>query len=195
MKTNKKVILVVVFMLGTLFNYAANNEGDFNKVVNANKVRVAFNNVKKGQLLTVKDNKGLELHSEIVSGSGLLTKVFDLSSLQDGTYTIELNKDFQIIVQTLEVKNNKVIFNKDSKKTIFKPVIRNEDNILLISKSTLDKEAVKVALFFENEMIFSETVNSDADLKRVYKLDDKKEGSYNAVIYKNNRSYTHNFKI
>ena len=50
MKTNKKLVLVVVFMFGTLFNYA-NNDKDFNRIVNAKKVRVAFKNVKKGTIL------------------------------------------------------------------------------------------------------------------------------------------------
>ena len=56
MKTIKRRVLVVVFMLGTLFNYA-NNEKEFNKTIDAKKVKVVFKDVKKGQLLSVKDKK------------------------------------------------------------------------------------------------------------------------------------------
>ncbi|MDP5105836.1 MAG: hypothetical protein NWQ31_06670 [Polaribacter sp.] len=48
MKTIKNRVLVVVFMLVTLCNYA-NNVKDFNEIVNAKKVKVVFDNVKKGQ--------------------------------------------------------------------------------------------------------------------------------------------------
>jgi len=60
-----------------------------------------------------------------------LTKIFDFSTLKDGKYTIELNKDFEIIVKTLEVNNGNVIFNDNSKKVIFKPVIRNDENLFV----------------------------------------------------------------
>ena len=194
MKTNKKLVLVVVFMFGTLFNYA-NNDKNFNKIVNTTKVEVAFKNAKTGNQLTIKDENGTQLHSEIVSKKGDLNKFFDLSSLEDGKYTVELNKDYEIIVKTLEVKGNKVIFNKDSKKTIFKPVIRNKENVLMISKIAFDKKPIKIALYYNDEIIYSETLESTAILNRIYKLDTKEEGDYKAIIYNNNRSYVHSFKI
>lgn len=196
MKANKKsFVLVVVFMLGTLLNYANNNAKGINKTINAEKVKVAFKNVKKGHELTIKDDKGVQLHSEIVSRRGLLTKVFDFSSLKDGKYTIELDKDFEIVVKTLEIKNNKVIFNEDSKSVFFKPVVRNDDNLLLISKLGFKKEPLKIALYFDDAIIYSETVKDEASLERVYKLDEKLKGDYKVVITDTKSSYTHDFKI
>ena len=153
MKTNKRLVLVVVFMLGTLFNYA-NNDKDFNRIVNAKKVRVAFKNVKKGNQLTIKDLKGTQLHSQIVFKEGNLNTFFDLSSLKDGEYTIELNKDYEVIVKALEVKNSKVIFNKNSRKVIFKPVIRNQDNILMISRISFDKKPMTNSICILKMLLF-----------------------------------------
>ncbi len=194
MKTNKKIVLVVVFMFGTLFNYA-NNDKNFNRIVNTTKVEVAFKNAKIGHKLTIKDDNGTPLHSEIVSKEGNLNKIFDLSSLKDGKYTVELNKDYEIIVKTLEIKGNKVTFNKNSRTVIFKPVIRNKKNVLMISKIAFDKKPMKIALYFDNVIIYSETVESDLILNRTYKLDTKEVGNYKAIIYNNNRSYVHSFKI
>ena len=126
MKTFKKRVLVVVFMLGTLFNYA-NNDKDFNTKVDAKKVKIVFKNVKKGNLLIIKDKNGVQLHSELISKYGKLIKTFDFSTLNNGKYTVELNKDFEILINTIEVLNNKVIFNKSSEKKIFKPVIRTKE--------------------------------------------------------------------
>ena len=194
MKTIQKKALVVIFILGSFVNYA-NSDMDFNKIINAKKVKVAFKNVKKGHQLTLKNKKGVQLHSETVSKKGLLTKVFDLSSLKDGIYTIELEKDYEIIVRTLEVNNNNVIFNETSKKVIFKPVFRNEENILKISKINFQKKPMKIALYFDDEIIYSETVESDKIFNRVYKLDKKIKGDYSAVLYINNRSFFYNFKL
>jgi hypothetical protein len=194
MKTIKRRVLVVVFMLGTLFNYA-NNETAFNKTVDAKKVKVVFKDVKKGQLLTIKDKDGFQLHSETVSSQGELIKFFDLSSLSNGVYTIELKKEFVITIKSLLVKDNNVSFIKDSEKIIFKPVIRTEENLVLVSKMNFDKKPVKIALFYNDEVIYSETLKGELMLKRVYRLDKELKGDYKVLVYCDNEIYSNEFKI
>jgi len=194
MKTIKRRVLVVVFMLGTLFNYA-NNEKEFNKTVDAKKVKVVFKDVKKGQLLSVKDKNGFQLHSETVSSQGELIKFFDLSTLNNGVYTIELNKEFKIVIKSLLIKDNNVSFIKDSEKIIFKPVIRNKENLVLISKVNFDKKPVKITLFYNDEVIYSETLKGELMLKRVYRLDKELRGNYTVIVYCDDESYSNEFKI
>jgi len=194
MKTIKRRVLVVVFMLGTLFNYA-NNEKEFNKTVDAKKVKVGFKDVKKGQLLSVKDKNGFQLHSETVSSQGELIKFFDLSTLNNGVYTIELNKEFKIVIKSLLIKDNNVSFIKDSEKIIFKPVIRNKENLVLISKVNFDKKPVKITLFYNDEVIYSETLKGELMLKRVYRLDKELRGNYTVIVYCDDESYGNEFKI
>ena len=194
MKTIKRKILVVVFMLVTLFNYA-NNKNDFNETVNADKVKVVFENVKKGQQLIIKDENGLQLHSETISEQGELTKFFDFSPLNDGLYTIELNKEFVVVIKSVEIKGKKAIFIKDAEKVIFKPVIRNIENLVLISKINFDKKPVKIALYFNGEVIFSETVKDENLLNRAYRLENEIKGDYKVIVSSNDKSYTNEFKI
>jgi hypothetical protein len=182
-------------MLGTLFNYANNGNEINSKTVNAKKVRVEFKNVKKGHLLTIKDKNGVQLHSETVTKIGDLNKTFDLSSLIDGTYTIELNKDFKIIVKTINVKNDRVFFNNNDNKVIAKPIISNNENILKISKINSNKEPLKVVVYYNSEIIYTETIENNTVLNRVYKLNKDITGEYTAIVYSNNRSYSKNFKI
>ncbi|WP_231962744.1 hypothetical protein [Polaribacter sp. KT25b] len=189
----KKRVLVIMLMLVSLFNYA-NNENDFNKTVNANKVKVVFNDVTKGQLLTVNDENGIQLHAETVSTTGELTKFFDLSSLNNGLYTVELNKEFIIVIKSLEVKDNKVSFIKGSDKVFFKPFIRNEENLVLISKIGFHKELIKVTIFYNSEVILAETIDNETMLKRAYRLDEKLKGNYKVIVSSNNKSYSNEFK-
>jgi hypothetical protein len=193
MKTMKTKVLAVAFILGAFVNYA--NSTNLNNVLNAKKVTIEFNDVKKGHLLTIKDKDGTILHSENVIKEGRLVKIFDFSKLENGVYSLELNKDFEIIVKTLEVKNNKVLFNENSKKVVFKPVIRNKKNILMISQIAFDKKPIKVVLFFDDEIIYSETIKSEVILNRVYKLDKEIKGNYKVIVYSNNKSYIQDFTI
>ncbi|MFQ3181243.1 MAG: hypothetical protein ACI9Z4_000836 [Polaribacter sp.] len=194
MKTIKRRVLVVVFMLGTLFNYA-NNDKEFNKTVGAKKVKVVFKDVKKGQLLSVNDKNGFQFHSETVSSQGELIKFFDLSPLNNGVYTIELNKEFKVVIKSLLVKNNNVSFIKDSEKIIFKPVIRNKENLVLISKVNFDKKPVQITLLYNDEVIYSETLKGELMLKRVYRLDKELKGEYKVIVYCDDESYSNEFKI
>ena len=195
MKTIKRKAVIVVFMFVTLINYSKNTN-DFNTTIDTKKVKVEFINVNKGHQLTIKSNDGVLLHSEIVSKKGKLTKFFDLSALKDGNYSIELNKDYEILVKPFKVKTGNVIFNKELEKVIFKPVIRNNKNIVLFSKNNFDKEPIKISLYYNDNPIYSATLQSDdAIIKRAYKLDEKIKGNYSVIIYNNGRNYVYDFKI
>jgi hypothetical protein len=65
----------------------------------------------------------------------------------------------------------------------------------MISKIAFDKKPSKISLYYNDEIIYSETIKSEMILNRVYKLDKDEKGDYKVVIYNNKRSYVHNFKI
>lgn len=193
MKKIKTRVLLVVFMLGTFINYAKNS--DLKNVFNPKQVKIVFKAVKTGQQLNIKDSNGTVLHTEYVKKQGTLTKVFDFSKLKDGNYTLELEKDFSIIVKSLKITGSEVIIDENSKKVIFKPVVRSIDNRVMISKIAFDEKPLQVALYFNDEIIYSETIKGDSILNRVYKLDENIKGNYKVVLYNNGRSYTNDFKI
>ena len=194
MKTIKRKLVVVVFMLGTVFNYANNTKED-SRLMETTNVKVEFKDVKKGHTLTIKDKQGNILHSENATKKGNLTKVFDLSSLKDGMYSIELHKDFRILVKPFKVASHQVIFEKNLEKVIFKPIIRAKEDLIFISKKAVDKEAVKIIIYYNDNPIHTEVITNALQVNRIYKLDSKEKGSYRAVVYSNKKSYTKNFTL
>ena len=54
---------------------------------------------------------------------------------------------------------------------------------------------MKVELYYNSELIHSETVKGEAILNRVYKLDSKLKGDYTAVVKSDNRVFVENFRI
>lgn len=193
MITIKRRVLVAVFMLATLVNFANNSE--VRNVSNTKNVKVVFDKVKKGQKLTIKDIHGVILYTENVAKEGKLIKTFDFSQLVDGSYTLELEKDFQIVVKSLKIEEGNVSLNDASEKVILKPVIRNEENLLMITKIAFDKQPLEVALYYNDDIIYTETVEGGSILNRVYKLDQKLKGNYKVVLENNGRSYSNEFKI
>jgi regulator of extracellular matrix RemA (YlzA/DUF370 family) len=190
----KKQIITIALLISSLISFSSTTLKN-NFTNNTKKVTVEFKNVKKGHSLTIKDENGSALYSETVSENGDLSKILDVTSLDEGNYVIEMDKDYEIVIKSFQVSANQVILLSEEEKIIFKPVIRNEENILMISKIEFDKEPTQIVIYFENEVIFSETVKNETLLNRVYKLDFEKKGSYNVIVYNQNRKYNNTFKI
>ena len=193
MKSTIKKYLVVVMMLGTLINYANENKNSLN-TIDGRRVKVEFKTVKKGHTLSIKDESGIVMYSQEIIKSGNYSQIFDLSKLQKGNYTTELEKDFEITIKSFSVLDGQILF-KDEK-TIFKPVIRIKDNLILISKINFEKEPLKVVLYYNDEIILSEnTIDSSDIINRVYRLSKNIKGNYKVIVNTDNRAYKKDFNF
>lgn len=185
MKAFFKNILVLTVVLGTYTGYA-------NTTLETN---TTFNEVSKGDYISVTDASGEIVYSGLINFDGNIKNLYDFSQLEDGTYTVEVNKDFEIEINSLQVNKNIVTYTNNSNKTIYKPVFRAKDSRVIISKLGLDIDEMTVELYFKNELIHSETVKGQDVLNRVYKLDDSVRGNYTAIIRSNGRVFVENFKL
>lgn len=189
-----KKILLVVLMLGTLVNYANENTASSTNL-NAKKVLVEFKSVKKGQSLTIKDKNGTKIFDQKIENTGNYSKLFNLTALKNGIYTVELDKDYEILIKTFKVEDKLVTFLSEENKKVYKPVIRNEKDLILISKITFDNEPIKVTIHYKNEIILSETIRGNGILSKVYKLSETENGTYTVVINTDDRRYVKEFTL
>ncbi len=194
MKTNMKSILLVALMFGTLISYANN---DTNSTDNKAKktVKVEFKNVRKGQSLTIKNDKGVSVYNQEIAASGNFSRTFDFSALENGVYTAELNKDFEIIIKEFYVKNGLVTFLNNSNTKLFKPVIRAKENLIYVSKLDFNNKPLNVVIYYNGDAILSDNIKGDDLLKRTYKLSENKKGEYKVFVSSDNRTYSKNFTI
>lgn len=185
MKTLFKNILVLAVLLGTYTSYA-------NTTL---EVISTFNKVSKGDYISVSDSSGEVVYSGLVNYDGTIKNLYDFSQLKDGIYSVEVNKDFEIEMNAVQVKNNKVTFLEHTNKRIYKPVFRSEASRVIISKLALDTDEMIVELYFENDLIHTETITGKEILNRVYKLDETLYGDYTAIVRSNDRVFIENFRI
>lgn len=193
MKTLKKTTLVVALMLGTFSGYTLSNV-ETAPIAFSNNLKL--NKVKKGHLVIIKDNNGSSIYSEVMQNDGDFTSQFNFSKLEDGLYTLEINKDFEIVTSKFVVNSKQVTFLDNTETKVYKPVFRMEDTKVLISQLALDKEStLDIRIFFEGEVIHSEKVSGNAILNRVYNLKENIPGKYKVVMRANGRTYRKTFKI
>jgi hypothetical protein len=154
MKTIIKKYLVAVTFLLSLVSYAT--EKNISTTIDGKKVKVEFTAVRKGQVLSIKNANNIVMYSDVIEMAGNYTRTFDLTNLENGKYTAELEKDFETIIKPFLVENGLVTFTPEENKTIFKPVIRIQDNLLLISKISLENQPVKITLYYQGDIIYTE---------------------------------------
>jgi len=185
MKSILKYILGLAVMLGSFTSYA--NE--------STEVVPTSNYLKKGNLISVFNTYGEVLYSGTVNFNGNLTSLFNFTQLENGKYTVEITRDYEIEINTIEVKNNIVSYLNIDRKVVFKPVVRIEDSKVLISKLDFDTNEMDIELYYEGKLILSDTVEGSKVLNRVYQLDKTLKGNYTAEIKSNDRVFVENFRI
>lgn len=187
-KNTKKGIMMVA-LLATVFGFA----NDSNNLIkrDARKTALVLENVKEGNILTIKDNYGIVLYKESIKVNGIYKKGFDLTTLPNGEYTFELEKELEIKTIPFKVESNKVSFNKEDETTYFKPFIKQEEDLVFLTKLNLKKELVKIKVYAVHNgysnLRHSETIENTKVIEKVFKLE---KGNYKIEINSNNKEYT-----
>jgi hypothetical protein len=190
-KYSKKGI-VMVTLFTTLLSFA--NENSFFNIKNdAKKTALTLKSVKEGNQLSIIDNNGIILYREIIEKTGNYNKEFNLTSLPDGAYIFELDKDLEINTIPFNIKSNIILFEKEKEKTIFKPLIRVKDDMVYVSKLSFNEQPLKIEIYFTgsngSELMFTETIENTKVIERIFKLDGLKFGSYKLVFHGEGREF------
>jgi len=190
-KTIIKISLIAL-IFGSLTAYS--NEVNLKKEAKFS-TKIEVDNVKNRQLLFIKNTSGKIIHKEIINLERATPYEFDFSGLENGYYTLEINKDFQIEIKPFTIISGEVIFHKKGEKTIFKPVIRAEKNKIFISKLNFIETSIHISIYYENEIIFTDNVKGDSIIEKIYSLQKEKKGSYKVITIENDRKYTKEFSL
>ena len=186
--TIKKGSLVVAVLASLISN--AKETTPSNDIMVIEKTALTLNNVKAGNVLTIKDLNGTILYKEQIKISGTYKKGFDLTALPEGNYTFEIDKDLEIQTIPFTVANNIVFLNKDEETSTFKPFVRKVNNLIYVTKLAPNKEAMTISIYSNNnseELIHTEKVEGVQTIEKVYKL---KQGDYKLVFKTNDKEFT-----
>ena len=153
----------------------------------ARKTPLTINNVKEGNLLTIKDTYGIILYKELIASNGRYQKGFDLTELPNGAYVFELEKDLEIKTIPFTVEENVVSFNKEFESTYFKPFVKQENNLIYVSKLNLSEEDTTINVYSKSNGIYTlshtEKIENAKVIEKAYKI---KKGTYKIEIASKN---------
>lgn len=187
--TNTKKGILIVAMLATVIGFAG--EAKILVKKDSKKTALFLKEVKKGNQISIKDNNGIVLYKELVETTGVYKKGFDLTSLPDGLYFFEVEKDLEVNTIPFTVNAKEVIFNKEEEETYFKPYLRKDNGFVFVTKLSPNDETVKISVYANHnedlQLVHTESIKDMKVLERIYKLE---KGNYKIVINSNNKEYT-----
>lgn len=183
----KSLVLVVLFS-----TFLANANSSLKIYNDDTKTTITVNNVKQGNELFVKDTQGITLYSETIKNSGDYIKSFNLTKLPDGDYFFEIDKRLEVKIMHFTVLESVVSFEKDNETIVFKPLVTSDENLVSVSKLSLNKQPLEINIYFENngsELIYSETIENTQEIKRTYSLNKAVKGNYRIVTKTEGRTF------
>lgn len=160
-----------------------------------NVTSVKFDNVKKGHQVTIFDKEDNVLFQEEVNANGSYNRNFNLTALESGTYSIELDQDIKIVTKYFTVQNGTVIFNNNLEQVFYKPIAIITNNQLKISQLSSTDEVLDVSIYYNNELIHEDSLSDATILKRMYLLSEDKKGDYTVIMKSYGKTFYKNFNL
>jgi hypothetical protein len=160
------------------------------------KIALKIDEVSENTRLVIKDMNGYSFYSENVEKSSeSFMKSFDLTTLPDGSYEIQVEESSKITSYPFSIVNNKVSFSLDDKTISYKPTIRQEDNKVFVSKFNPENKPLSITIYnSNNELVYEETLEGKLELGRIYNFS-KVQGNYTIAIQSDEKTYSKNVTV
>ncbi|GAA3631569.1 hypothetical protein [Flavivirga jejuensis] len=187
-KIEKSLLLVTMF---TVVMGNASEISSFKIEGELKGTALTIEDVKKGDLLSIKSDNGITIYKELIQLAGTYENGFDLTELPNGNYFFEIDKALKIRTIPFSVSSNKVSFEKDKEVIVFKPFVRTKDDLVYITKLALNYEPLKIRIYGKQDggyhLLRSDKIEGVQSIEKLYKLE---KGNYKIELNSNNNKYT-----
>ncbi len=200
----KKVIrtgVIMVALLSTVINYA--NEVSYTTQEEENKtIENKSTETNKEQQIVIRDAKGTILFRND-GDAGAMDLEGYADALSNGVYTFEITHGTEIEITPFEVSNGEIaVYSKDAY-TVFVPVVRTKDELLLVSQLSLEQEPLNVRVYYNPDddglgnfnLVYSDEINPAVNIGRAYSLNTEERGTYKVVLTSGSRKFTEQFRF
>jgi len=189
---------LVIAMLFTAMVTAASNEDSGVKftLVDSKLIDLKLQNSDGDILISVKDIDGHVLYSENYEGLNF-SKKYDLATLPNGDYFFEIEGSTKIKLMPFKVSSKKVSFNNEIETVYYKPTVRQDKNLVYVSKVTFNEEASLAISLYDEKLneLYNEDLSGTLSLGKILDISKLAKGNYKLVLKSGNKVFTEEIKI
>jgi hypothetical protein len=190
MKNLIKKSLLVVAVLTTIVMSGANiNDNVAVNVIDSKLIDLKLKNSDGDLTISVRDAYGEALYTEKFEGS-YFSKKYDLNTLPTGDYYFEIEGRTKINLMPFKVTSDGIEFNNKVESVYYKPTVRQEGDLVFISKVALNNENFTIYLYDDHlNMLYKEELSGDINLGKTLNLMRLNKGSYSVVMKSGGKSF------
>lgn len=175
--------LLIVALLTTIVINATNINNKVKvEVISSKLIDLKLENSDGDLTIRVKDVFGEVLYTEKFEGN-YISKKYDLNTLPEGNYYFEIEGRTKINLMPFKISSKGCEFKSDIESTYYKPIVRQEGDLVFISKIEFKKEDFEIYLY-NNQLnsLYQEKLNGGINLGRTLNIKNLKSGNYSIVM-------------
>lgn len=144
--------------------------------------------------VSIKDNYGVVLHKEVIKQHKISKQKYDLKNLDMGLYTLVVEYDHVINIQTIQKNIKNIEINNEELKCIFKPNFRQAPNYLDLNMLCLGNPELRLSIQnSEGQIIYNEVTAETAPLHKRYNISNLEPGYYTFLVSTTDNSFNIQF--
>lgn len=188
-------LLLVALFIGVVFAFGSGKPSMNVIPINADRILVAMENeVPSPMEVSVTDKDGrLVFYKSVRRPDKDYKKIYDLSALEDGRYSLTLTVNNQRAQRTIDLREDKVLVG--DLRFAYDPTFNFADNTLKFSYLNFDEENMNFILYREGTEVFRSSLGNEFALTKGFDLSALDRGYYDVVIASKNKQYYHNVRI
>ena len=156
--------------------------------VNSKNVIFQWDNQMGDASVRIVDDKGNIIYSDNLNKIDTYIKNFNLETLEEGNYLLEVENSMREINYFIEVtKNDAVIV--DSEENL-KPFYKRQNGLVFLNFMNYDMEEVKITIYDAcGRKLFRETIKDSLIVEKAFNFNDAFEGVYTIIIRSDSQTF------
>ncbi|GJM28445.1 MAG: hypothetical protein DHS20C17_10800 [Cyclobacteriaceae bacterium] len=192
------IIKIATVMLGLLIAtpvYSNVSEQVEMAVTGVKSFRLVLKDETGNVQIRLKDTAGQTLYSEQVASPVAYNRVFNLSSLPSGEYSLELEFVNRVQMTPLVIEENQVTLQTAEMTEYFKPVVRLKGKTVSINLLNTSRDPVNILVYHSetNELLTQSRITNETTVGKLYDFSKVKPGKF--LISMNGRNINYSKSI
>lgn len=151
----------------------------------------------KAKIKFLDENQNI-LFSSKIDPTKLFEKKFNLSSLEVGKYTLQVEDELKTTLQPVAINYDGIDINYDSRQVVYKPQLKyNEVKEQLFVNWLINENANFQLDIYDNDLnlLYSHTIKDVFNINKVYTLSQLPRGNYLLKVRGANQVYAKNIEV
>ncbi len=179
----KLIVTSIIIFFGAI-NLTAGTGTSFSVTADDNN-HIMINLAKDVQeevIVTLSDRYGVKVFSEKTQSHTIKARKYDLSKLDNGLYTLELELEDEIKIQKINKSFNSIDVYEAEKSSVFKPIIKNNNGKVSVNVLSFHGSFQIKVINSKGDIMYKNKYQANGSFNSIYDLTTLPEGEYNIQV-------------